>query len=114
MTTFEAGKSPFVSLIFIFFADTWKVKQNYTVECQKLVTDIVNSLVADSCNTMAVGNYISPGNRLKYFCEEMLLCRDTDSFMDSCVAICQFLLECWAVMMFQEKLGKRKCRVVFT
>ena len=108
MTTFEAGKSHFVSLILIFFADTWKVKQNYTVECQKLVIDIVNSLVADSCNTMAVGNYISPGNRLKYFCEEILLCRDTDSFRDSCVAICQFLLEMLGSNDVSREIGKEE------
>ena len=75
-------KSSFVSLIFIFFVDIWKVKQIETVECQQLVIDIVNSVVTDPRNTMTVGNYISPGNRLKSFCEEMFLYRDIDSYRD--------------------------------
>ena len=82
LTPFEAGKSSFVSLIFIFFADIWKVKHIDTVECQKLVINMVNSLVTDPRNTMTVGNYKSPGNRLKSLCEKIFLYRDTDSLRD--------------------------------
>ena len=107
---FLCGLTRFDSLIFIFFADIWKVKQIDTVECQKLVIDIVNSLVTDPRNTMTVGNYISPGNRLKFFCEEMFLYRDTDSFRNSCVAMCQFLLEKLHNSDVSREIGKEEMR----
>ena len=93
LTPFEAGKSSFVGFIFIFFPDIWEVKQIDTVECQKLVT---------------VGNYISPRNRLKSFCEEMFLYRDIDSYKDSCVAMCQFLLETLHNNNVSRETGKEK------
>ena len=108
MTPFEAGISSFVSLIFIFFADIWKVKHIDTVECQKLVINMVNSLVTDPRNTMTVGNYISSGNRLKSLCEEIFLYRDTDSLRDSCVAMCQFLLKTLHNNDVSREIGKEE------
>ena len=55
---------------------------------------------------MTVGSYISPGNRLKYFCEEMFLYRDTDSFRDSCVAMYQLLLEILHNNNVSREIGK--------
>ena len=92
---------------FYFFC-RWKVKQIDTVECQHLVIDIINSVITDPGNTITVGNYISPGNRLKSFCEEMFLYTDTDIFRDSCVAMCQLLLETLNNNDVSREIGKEE------
>ena len=84
------------------------MKQIDTVECQQLVIDIINSVITDPCNIMTVGNHRSPGNRLKAFCEEIFLYRDTDSFRDSCVAMCQFLLETLHNNDVSREIGKEE------
>ena len=84
------------------------MKQIDTVECQQLVIDIINSIITDPRNIMTVGNYISPENRLKSFCEEMFLYTDTDSFRDSCVAMCQFLLETLHNNDVSREIGKEE------
>ena len=83
------------------------MKQIDTVECQHLVIDRY-SVITDPGNTMTVGNYISPGNRLKSFCEEMFLYRDTDSFRDSCVAMCQLLLQTFHNNDVSREIGKKE------
>ena len=83
------------------------MKQTDTVEYQQLVIDI-NSVITDPHNVMTVGNYRSPGNQLKAFCEEMFLYRDTDSFRDSCVAMYQFLLETLHNNDVSKKIGKEE------
>ena len=80
------------------------------MECQQLLTDIINSVITDPCSTMTVGNYTSPRNRLKYFYEEMFLYRDTDSFRDSCVAMCQFLLETLHNNEVSREIGEKEMR----
>ena len=84
------------------------MKQIDTVECQQLVIDIINSVITDPRNIMTLGDYRSPGNRLKVFCEEMFLYRDTDRFRDSCVAMCQFLLETLHNNDVSGEIGKKE------
>ena len=82
------------------------MKQIDIGECQKLVIDIVNSVVTDPGNTMTVGNYISPGNRLTPFFDKIFLYRDTDNFRDSCVAMCQLILETMRNNDLSREIGK--------
>ena len=84
------------------------MKQIDTAECQQLLIDIANSVVTDPRNTMTLGNYISPENRLNSFCEELFLYRDTDSFRDLCVTMYQFLLETLRNNDVSRKIGKEE------
>ena len=49
---------------------------------------------------------ISPGNRLTPFCDKIFLYRDTDNFRDSCVAMCQLILETMRNNDLSREIGK--------
>ena len=72
--------------------DIWKLKDVDTNESHQLVLSILDSIIMDKINNLKVRSFVSPGNRLKLFCEELNLYRDSSGFIDSCMFTCKAVL----------------------